>query len=32
MGELRRIAEQVSEYAALSDQDAGKLIDEATKH
>jgi prevent-host-death family protein len=31
MGELRRIAEQVSEYAALSDQDAEKLIDEASK-
>jgi prevent-host-death family protein len=31
MGELRRIAEQVSEYAALSDQDAGKLIDEANQ-
>jgi len=32
MGELRRIAEQVSEYAALSDKDAQKLIDEASKH
>jgi len=31
MGELRRIAEQVSEYAALSDDDAQKLIDEASK-
>jgi prevent-host-death family protein len=31
MGELRRIAEQVSEYAALSDEDTQKLIDEASK-
>jgi prevent-host-death family protein len=31
MGELRRIAEQVSDYAALSDQDAEQLIDEASK-
>jgi prevent-host-death family protein len=31
MGELRRIAEQISEYAALSDQDADQLIDEAGK-
>ena len=31
MGELRRIAEQVSEYAALSDEDAEKLIDEASQ-
>ena len=31
MGELRRIAEQVSEYAALSDEDAQNLIDEASK-
>ncbi len=30
MGELRRIAEQVSEVAALSDQEAQKLIDEAS--
>jgi len=32
MSELRRIAEQVSEYAALSDKDAQELIDEASKH
>jgi prevent-host-death family protein len=31
MGELRRIAEQVSEYAALSDEDSDNLIDEASK-
>lgn len=31
MGELRRIAEQVSEYAALSDKDAETLIDEASQ-
>ncbi|MEW5827893.1 MAG: type II toxin-antitoxin system prevent-host-death family antitoxin [Chloroflexota bacterium] len=31
LGELRRIAEQVSDYAALSDEDAEKLIDEASK-
>lgn len=31
MGELRRIAEEVSEYAALSDEDADNLIDEASK-
>jgi prevent-host-death family protein len=31
MGELRRIAEEVSEYAALSAKDAQKLIDEASK-
>ena len=31
MGELRRIAEQVSEYAALSDEDAQTLIDEASQ-
>ncbi len=31
MGELRRIAEQVSSYTALSDEDARKLIDEASK-
>ena len=32
MGELRRIAEEVSEYAALSDEAAENLIDEASKH
>jgi len=31
MGELRRIAEEVSEYAALSDEDAETLIDEASQ-
>lgn len=31
MGELRRIAEEVSEYAALSDEDAENLIDEASQ-
>jgi len=31
MGELRRIADEVSEFAALSDKDAQKLIDEAAK-
>ncbi len=31
MGELRRIAEQVSEYAALSDEQADRLIQEASK-
>jgi prevent-host-death family protein len=31
MSELRRIAEEVSEYAALSDEDADNLIDEASK-
>ena len=31
MSELRRIAEQVSEYAALSDEVAQKMIDEASK-
>jgi prevent-host-death family protein len=31
MGELRRIAEQVSEYAALSDEQAQQLIQEASK-
>jgi len=31
MGELRRIAEQVSEYAALSDQEAQKIIEEASQ-
>jgi len=31
MGELRRIAEEVSEYSALSDKEAQKLIKEASK-
>jgi len=31
MGELRRIAEEVSEYTALSDEDAETLIDEASQ-
>ncbi len=31
LGELHRIAEQVSDYAALSDEDAQKLINEAAK-
>jgi prevent-host-death family protein len=31
MSELRRIAEEVSEYAALSDEDADNLVDEASK-
>jgi len=31
MKELRHIAEQVSEYAALSDEEAEKLINEASK-
>jgi prevent-host-death family protein len=31
MGELRRIAEQVSEYAALSEEDAQNLINKASQ-